>query len=563
MKRTFLALLIPLVAARARPAARRRMPVRWRLPASLGVATAAIAWLTLAGLAQPALATTAAQAGPFPVGNLLNYANSDVESTGFNWAPDVSQANDIASLRQDTTSLMHAHALKIVASGTGTMVYELGNDQNNTGVAINLPRIGGEYRVGAYMKVPASTSRHTVEFDLRCFDSTGQELSWVTGTPVDMNMNGTWQYVEDDFLAGTPGALPSTCAEVQDSPRVEVTGMNANGIVRMDETIFAPYRAAIAIGAHGQKCATCQYSPSEWYATDQLIGPLRTDKEFQNDLPTSFSGTNCAGDETQLESNGQGSSAWPVCIIAYQNPVTSQTTMDGFLQGIPPSQEVVLVWHQEPEGDTFSSEPNCPAGLTGSQAFICETEQQATYVHGSKYDTPNVFIAQDSAGSKYQSDPQIQNCSWITPSSATGQGVDLYLQDHYENGTVNGRNVNNSVNATEWQTWLRCASTQNRPLGFGEYGLDNSPIGPSDLCNNGPSSGTTNAQNLPKALAADNTYLEELPTSGDPNLVNPAPIAIWNYWYSNYGGTAVCTVFDNTYGAIDIWQSIETQNGGG
>ena len=111
--------------------------------------------------------------------------------------------------------------------------------------------------------------------------------------------------------------------------------------------------------------------------------------------------------------------------------------------------------------------------------------------------------------------------------------------------------------------WLKCASAQNRPLGFGEYGLDNSPIGPASLCNNSPPGGTPNAQNLPKALAADNSYLAQLPMSADANLLNPAPFVVWDYWYSNYGGTPVCTVFDNTYRAIDKWQSIQTQNGGG
>jgi hypothetical protein len=537
---------------------------RWRFAAaSLAAVTTAVAGLTLSGPAQQALATTITQARPFPVGNLLNYANSDVESTAFNWAADLSQANDIASIGQDTVSLMHGHSLKIVASGTGTIIYKLGNGQDNTSVAISLPKTGGDYRVGAYMKVPASVSQHTVEFDLGCYNSAGQWLGWVTGTPVSMNANGTWQYVEDDFLAGGPSALPSTCAQVQGSPRVKITGMNANGIVHMDDVIFAPYRSAIAIGAHGQNCEGCTYTAAEWFATDQNIGPLQTDKEFNGDLPASFSGTNCAGDETQLTNNKQDSLAWPVCIIAYTTPVTSQTAMDNFLQGVPAQQEIILVWHQEPEGDSFSNEPGCP-GLTGAQAFVCETEQQAGFVHGSRYDTPNVFIAQNSAGAPYLSNPQVDNCSWITPSSATGQGVDLYLVDHYENGTVNGKDVNNSVNATEWQHWLKCASDQNRPLGFGEYGLDNSPIGPASLCTNGPSS-PPNAQNLPKALSADNSYLAQLPMSADPNLVNPAPFVVWDYWYSNYGGTPVCTVFGvptDPYGAIPAWKSIEGQNGG-
>src|SRR5262249_39735779 len=154
---------------------------------------------------------------------------------------------------QDTVSLMHGHSLKIVAAGTGTIIYKLGNGQDNTSVAIDLPKTGADYRVGAYMKVPASTSQHQVEFDPGCYDSTGHWIRWVPGTPVTMNTTGSWQYVEDDFLAGSPTPMPSTCAQVQGSPRVKVTGMNAGGIVRMDEVIFAPYRAALAIGAHGPK----------------------------------------------------------------------------------------------------------------------------------------------------------------------------------------------------------------------------------------------------------------------------------------------------------------------
>ena len=545
---------------------------RWRFAASLAAVTTAAAGLTLSGPGQQALAATISQAGPFPVGNLLNYTNSDIESAGFNWAADLSQASHIKSIGQDaTTQVMHGHSLEIVASGSGTIVYTLGNTQDSTSVAIDLPKTGGDYRVGAYLQVPADTSQHTVEFDLQCYDSSGTLLGWVTGTPVTMNTAGTWQYVEDDFVAGKSTPLPSTCAQVQASPRVKVTGMTAEEIVHMDDAILAPYRAAIAIGAHGQDpCMGCAYTPQDWFASDQAIGPSQTDKEFHTDLPASFSDTNCAGDEAQLASNGQGPPAWPVCIIAYVNPVISQTAMDNFLrpqsdtfpQGIPAQQEIILVWHQEPEGDKFTDQPGCPMNLTSYHAFVCETKLQGAFVHDSQYDTPNVLIGQDSAGSKYASDPDAQMCRWITPASATGPGVDLYLVDHYENGTVNPVNVNNAVNALEWQDWLKCASAEDRPLGFGEYGLDNSPIGPTALCDNSPPGGPDNAVNLPKALDADKRYLQQLPMSPDVNLVDPAPFVIWDYWYSNYGGTPVCTVFDDTYGAIGKWHSIETENGG-
>lgn len=561
---------------------------QWRLAAvGLAAATAAAAGVTLSGSAQQALAATITQTGPFPVGNLLNYINSDIESASFNWAPDQSQANDISSFGQDTVSLMHGHSLKIVAANTanGTIIYKLGNGNDNTSVAINLPQTGGEYRVGAYMKVPAGTGQHTVEFDLGCYDSTGNWIRWVTGAPVTMNTNGSWQYVEDDYLATnpSPGNLPSNCAQVQGSPRVKVTGMNNGGIVHMDEAIFAPYRAALAIGAHGLKQCdgpTCPYTAADWWSANQAIAPLpnkalQTDKEFTTDLPSGtdpFGSTNCAGDEDQLTSHGLNLTKWPVCIIAYQTPVTPTTpngvtsqAMDNFLASVPKQQEIILVWHQEPENDPFSGEPGCGT-QTGAMAFKCETKLQATFVHNSPYDSPNVFIAQDSAGSKYASGQVAADCSWIAPSSATGAGVDLYLVDHYEYDTVTGQNVNQIAAADAWQNWLKCASAQNRPLGFGEYGLDNSPDpnGPqqSSQFKEGCKATSQNRQNLPAALEADRTYLEQLPMSGDPNLVNPAPFAVWDYWDSFWGGTPDCTVLDNT-NATDKWRSIETQNGGG
>jgi hypothetical protein len=215
---------------------------------------------------------------------------------------------------------------------------------------------------------------------------------------------------------------------------------------------------------------------------------------------------------------------------------------------VPPSRQLYLVYFQEAEG-SYSGTP---------QQFVSAFQANAQLVHSSPYDTPNIFVAQDSAGSAYKSNPAAQACDWIVPAS-NANGPDVYLVDHYENTTVNGGNVNDAVNAAEWQHWLHCASQNNRPLGFGEYGLDNSPIGPPSLCTHDPA----NAQESPVALAADSSYLEQLPMSGDPSLENPAPFVVWNNWYSNYGGTPVCTVFDNTYGAIDEWRSIEAESVGG
>jgi hypothetical protein len=533
---------------------------RWRAAASLAAAAVAAAGLTLSGPAQHALATTVTQADPFPVGNLLNYANSDIESAGFNWAADLNQAgNDVASIGQDaTTSLLHAHSLAIVASGAGPLVYKLGNGQDGTSAAITLPEAGGAYRVGAYLEVPAGASQHTVEFDLACYDAAGQWLGWVTGTPVAMIAGGGWQYVEDDFLADS-NPLPAACAQVQGSPRVEVTGMSAGGTVHMDDVIFAPYRAALAIGAHGSAADKAGYSAQDWLSANATTGPLQTDKEFfGGNLPsttvngqTPFEQTVCSGIDQGLPAR----QAFPACILAYKGSMT-QADMNNFLQSVPPGQQLYLVYWQEAEG-SYSGTP---------QQFVRAFQANAQLVHSSPYDTPNIFVAQDSAGSAYKTDPAAQACDWIVPAS-NANGPDVYLVDHYENGTVNGGDVNHAANAIEWQDWLWCASQYGRPLGFGEYGLDNSPVHPSDVpasqCMNGPAPPmTTNAENLPKALLADNGYLEQLPMSGDLNLRSPAPFVVWSYWYSDYGGTKDCTVFNNKYGAIDEWRSIETQNGG-
>jgi hypothetical protein len=524
-------------------------PKRWRTAiATLGAAGLAAAGLTMAA---PGVAHASTQIGPFPVGNLLSYTNSDFEGSVGDWAPSGSSPNAVVSL-DTSNSVMHKDSLLDTAPAAGRSRFRPGGAAGTLDITLPVP--GGEYRVGAYFKAPA-VSGQTVYFALHCFTSGGSDLGFTNGSTITLNSSGNWQYAEDDIT------VPSGCSYVEDSPGVILDNLAAGAKVNMDYVIFAPHRAAVAIGAHGDNCGdgncTGNYSSTDWSDSNQSIGPFQTDKEF-NDGLTTFSATNCAGDEAAVNNDP---SKFPVCIIAYKSPFTSQPAMDAFLQTVPANQEVILVWHQEPEGDTFNY-----CNETGAAAFKCETEQQAAYVHGSRYDTPNILIAQDSAGSWYVNNT---SCSWITPSSSTGSGVDLYLEDHYENTQVDGTNVNTETDGghdyTRWQHWLKCASPQNRPLGFGEYGLDNSPIridGPSTVCNQPSHNGHTNASEVQSAQSADNSYLEALPMSGDPNLVNPEPFLVWNYWYTDYGGTAVCDVFNNTHGAITEWQSIENQNGG-
>src|SRR5262249_15449216 len=410
----------------------RTLRTRWRALAA-GAGTAALTALGLVSLGSPPALALVTQANPFPVGNYLNYDNSDFENGVGNWAPDSSQTNNISTFTTDTTSMLHAHALEVVAASNAsaaTMIYKLGNGSTNA-VQIGLAATGGKVRVGAYFKGPASGNVHDIEFDLGCYTARNVWLGWQPRTQVALNTSRTWQYVEEEI------ALPSTCAQVQGSPRVEATNFNANGILHMDDVIFAPYRAALAIGGHGDECNTggCPSSYSndgaDWYDSSKSIGPFQTDKEFNGSLPTTSSGPNGGGDETQAGSTN--SSAWPECIITYNSPVTgpqAQAQMNTFLHSVPPQQEIVLVWAQEPQG---SGKTYNYCNTSGADAFVCENKQQGAYVHNSPYDTPNVLYAQDDAGSWHLNNT---SCQWITPASATGAGVDLYLVDHYENNQV-------------------------------------------------------------------------------------------------------------------------------
>jgi hypothetical protein len=108
-----------------------------------------------------------------------------------------------------------------------------------------------------------------------------------------------------------------------------------------------------------------------------------------------------------------------------------------------------------------------------------------------------------------------------------------------------------SASATNWTNWLDCATAQNRPIGLGEYGLDQTSGAACD-----PDVSGGNEQCTPDTMSADQNYLETLPsTVGEP-------VALWQYWWSNVGGSSGNWMFtDNA--AKDQWQSIETANGGG
>jgi hypothetical protein len=530
--------------------------VRNRALVLVAALAAALSGLLVAfGAATPAFAGSgSSQAVPFPVGNLLSYANSDFEgSANFIAVTNVGTISDSAAAAEHGND-----SLKFTSASAGSTVLKLQEGSSATQIDVT----GSDtYTLGGWFKLPAANSGESVTFGLGLYNSSGTWIGWSDTSALALSAVTTWQYVQGQIT------VPSAAAWALDSPEITLSNAAASQVTYMDMLVFEPYRAAQAIGAHGECGDPCNYAYTNWTGTNTSIGPLQSDKEFfdasnttggTGDLPSTFVGTVCQKIEAYL-----GSSPWPVCILAYTGNQMTQTDMNDFLSTVPAAQELDIVWHSEAEGGTFSDEPGCPTGDNNAQSFVCEFQLQASMIDSSPDWGPNIFVAMDSSGYQYNPSGTGIGCNYIPPNNdQTGGGADIYLVDFYQNNVVAGTNVNQSTGATNWQNWLTCATAKDRPIGFGEYGLDQT-AGTGTTCTPPNTSSQYNAQCTADAMTADASYLEALPMSGQTQMQNNVPFAMWDYWYSNYGGTPDNTVFNNTYGAITAWQSIETANGGG
>jgi hypothetical protein len=504
---------------------RRPLAKYWRRRVAALLAAAGLA--SLAILAVPAVPAFAGlgtpQAGPFPVGNLLSYANSDFEGTPVNY---ISVSN--ATLSQSTVKYLHSHSLRDTVAAAGTSSFKLQEGTGPTQINVTNP---ATYTIGGYFKLSSSAAGQTVQFSLGCYDSTGKWIGW-QDTPVESLAGATtWQYAEGQVT------VPSGCANVQDSPKVTLGGMAASETVNLDEFVFKSYRGAETIGAHGDACAdgSCHdYTAADWLASDSTgssgIGPLQIDKEF---IPAG-SGLSWPGTVCKAIEGGLPQSQWPICIVAYMDQV-SQATMTAFMQAIPAAQQVILVYHQEPEGDSFSG--SCG---TGGPEFVCEwNAQYAEYQTAG--DFPNITMVMNAGSFQYKTGNTGAGCSFLPP----GADVDGYAIDFYEQ-TVDGNNVASNVNRGDaWTNWTNCILNtigNHKPIGMFEQGYDQGT--------------TSNQQNTPTAIVADQSYLENYPAS------HGQPVNWWNYWWSDYGGAGGSWRFDNTYGAMNKWKANETANGG-
>lgn len=495
-------------------------------------------------------------------GNLLSMNNADFENGVGDWVA----SNDAKPLTTEgSTVFLHNEALEIDATGPGTSIINL------SGAGIDLPGTGSArtFRVGAYINMQSADS-HTAEFDLQCYDASGDPIAWEYGSPVSLTSDGNWHWVEDDI------SVPADCASVQDSPQIQVTNMHAGGTIYMDEAWFAPKRAALMIGAVAADAST-------WQTNNTTIGPLQSDKFFWSDGQdfSTWTATNPPNGCSAIEQKYINSpSQWPVCLIAFKDPET-YSQIYGFLQGMPTQQTVIFIYHQEPEGDTFGPGP-CQSGATGVTEFQCEFAQEATNIRQAANQlglTENVFIADDASSGQYDTpDSDDGNgdagmsptpCAWITPPSDT----DFYFVDHYERGWANGTNLAQQTGSSsqngydgdgteQWNNWLGCvdtyANTLDKPIGVAEYGLCSGGAG-ALICSQtqgcgGIGDGGSTADDM-NTLKADRTYLANQPSGTTPQPWSTSPTLLWEYWYEN------CWLFNDSSGMTE-WQSIEDQNGG-
>jgi hypothetical protein len=509
--------------------------VRWLTAVLIGACLAAAG---LAATPAARAASPAEQPGPFEVGNLLDYANSDFEGTIGNW---VSDSN--ADLSDDTQqAYLHNDSLLDSVPPGGTSSFRLSGTPNAITIPLNPGTNGAVYRVAAYFKT-SGTAGETVQFSLGCWNSQNAYLGLETGATNSLLASSAWQYSEDDIT------VPSDCAYVQGSPKVTLGGLPVNAAVNMDEAIFAPYRAALIIGAHGETGLDGgnTYTATDWVDTNTSIGPLQSDKELYGAqsvaLPTQWddSTNNCYEIEKQISNSAD----WPACVMSFADYQSSETAFQDLFAGLPAAQMVIMVFHGEPEGSSdFSS---------GAQ-YVSEFETESQYIREAAVTSsgtamPNVFVAMDSEDYQYGNgakDSAGTGCHYIPPPSYT----DFYLTDHYDEG-ANGDSLPNetstdpddptTTDGQKWSTWLNCVQSYNKPLGLAEYGLD---------CTTNPDQSVVTQE-----MQADDNYLAAIPGATEPTIM-------WESWYSDSGVSPGC-VFNNSAGGITQWQDGETQNGGG
>lgn len=495
-----------------------RIP-RWRAWLA-GLAVTGLAGLSVAAVSPAGALTGPPEPASFGKANLISYGNSDFESGVGNW---VGYSN--AVLTQGTgTTMLHNSALKDTVPAAGSTAWKLDTNELATPGA-------NVYRAGEYLSDPVPAG-DTVAFALGTYDSAGAWKGWVTSSAQTLSSNTSWQYVHGDITvpAGVAYAI---------GLRVTLTGAAAAQVIRTDAVTLAPLRPAMVMGAR----AGTSNSLANWESGNNAIGPLQEHKIFYSGaLPASYPGSIC----DNLAQAGHS----VVCVIGFKATMT-QAAITAYVSGIPSTQAVVFVPHQEPENGDYTS----------GAAFVSYFEDQAAKIRTAAADAPNIMVMQDSSGSGYITGHPGADCSYIVPpAQGNGDGgTDFYTIDYYQE-QPNGNAFPAGQQSDRWANWENCVATGSRttagtiprPMGLGEFGYGVNG-GPGN-CVGQPES-TRNS-----ALSADGTAFQNMSdTAGAPAMfmdywwvddsLSEGPCRDWNFAASSSTGTT--------------WHGFITQNGGG
>lgn len=489
------------------------------------LALAAVAVLSAIGVSSAATHVRAASVEPSSWGaaNLLSAADSDFESGVSGW-----QAVSNTTVSRNTSSAFHGDAsmkLTATASGDQSAKAEMGGNQINvTG--------GDTYRISAWVQTGTAVSGRTVQFGIGAYKSSNTWLGWTYGTANTLADTTKWQYVSETVTA------PSGATYVLGSPKLTEDNVNAGETLGVDGVLFEPYRAATIIGAEDGSGNCASFSTAN---TD--IGPLQSCKIFYgpaNPLPTTWNASPCANLPPDV-----------TCVISFKDLDNASNNLATFVGIIPAGKPVILIPYQEPEKISWSYD-----GKTGGPAYVAEAESEISVIRGAETSSniANIWVADDSEDYQYDPGTNHENgvgCSFIIP----GQYVDMYLDDHYE-FSASGKDMPNdtadSGANTEWNTWLGCVDTQDRPIGLAEYGLN---------CGQDNGVGAMpNALSTSAGMSADNSYLESEPEG--------LPVVLWEYWWdTNNDPSNNCQFTEggspDGSEAVTQWEDNETQNGGG
>lgn len=289
-------------------------------------------------------------------------------------------------------------------------------------------------------------------------------------------------------------------------------------------------RAAAKIGAVVSPLGGCPSSVHDWLTLGEATfgaGRNQVCKQFYSDgqpLGTFQAGHKTSDNESQLP-------PYVLTVVTVKDSHLPQ--LPGYVASIPDDGRIVVVVGNQEAEDWYPGQDFA--------AYIANMIKLRDAVHGQG--KPNVFFAQDSAGSKY-GDPSGTPAQgkWAVP------GCDFYAIDCYQNQAAGKWPSKGLANYPNWLNWAAIYTKLGKPVALAEYGLN--------AC-----SGTAARQ---ARLQQDHDYLiSAFPQyAGQPGTwLSPFPLAWWCYWWSDCQAGQITTDCGHQHQFTDAptlatWQAI-------